>query len=82
MIRAYTMRLPRFVPFKPRVCKADGSWRVFLPQLVFAGSATGTFHGPFRDWDEALRAARVIADGVRRGLANRNCATLQIGAVN
>lgn len=75
------MALPYF-PLKPRVMKAHGFWRVFLPNQVFAESSVGTYHGPFESWGEALHGALGISSALNVNMRMRHSEPFQIGMVD
>lgn len=72
----------RYIPLKPRIMKAHGFWRVYLPNSVFGEASVGTFHGPFDSWDDALRGALGISSALNANMRIRHMEPFQIGMVD
>ena len=76
------MNALRYQPLKPKIIRADGYWRVLLPQMVFGELAFGGQHGPFIEWEDARRTAFGIATALHANLCQQNSGAIQIAGVN
>lgn len=72
----------RFTPLKPRVMKSPAGWVVMVPNIVFGDDMTARAHGPFVNWDYAMRAAVSLSAAIDRNIHLCNMQPYLISAVN